>query len=414
MRLRMLLSGALLAAMTWIVPADAQRGPPGVDNWEFLGQKTGGFGNEGDSILIQQNEDWHRDRAYTKLRFTAEGNDVTLNGLRLVYINGHSEDLPVDRQIRRGTALVVDLPGERSYLRQIDMRYRSGVGISFGSGGLRLAQGSITVHGEKALRRPPPPPPPPPIAERVVSRPGWAEIDRQSFSRQDDRVELRGGRGDGRFGQIKLRAGDRMEVRAIAVRFRNNEVQHIRVDQRLEAGEETRALDLEGDLRGIAQVTVNLEPRRRPGNSDITLLGIARPANNDARGPERGGNDRYTSRGWQFLGEQTVGFQGDRDEITVNQNEDFYRNRRFRTLHFVAEGNDVYLNDVRVFYINGFSEDFRVDRMLPANSDFALDLRGERGFIKTIVMNYRSRPSFNGRATMKVFGESAGGPKPRL
>jgi hypothetical protein len=394
MRLRFLVLCLLaLSGLALLPSAHAQRGP-GYDPWEFLGQKTGGFGQDGDSILINQNEDWHRDRAYRKLRFTAEGNDVELTGLRLIYINGYAENVPIERRIPRGQSLIVDLPGERSYLRQIDMRYRSGIGIQFGSGGIRFAQGSITVHGERAVR--------PREPDRLPTGARWSEIDTQTYDRRGDRVEFRSDRGDGRFGQIRLRAvRDRADIRNALVRFRNGEVQNIRVDQRLEEGEETRALDLEGDLRAIDRVVVNLEPRRRPGRSEMALLGVAREGR-----PGPGGGDRYAQRGWTFLGEQTVGFQNDRDEIEVRQDDNWFRDRRFNRLHVIAEGNDVYMNSVRIFYRNGYSEDFRFDRMIPAGSDLPLDLRGDRSYIKTIVMNYRSRPSFSGRATMKVYGES--------
>ena len=36
------------------------------------------------------------------------------------------------------------------------------------------------------------------------------------------------------------------------------------------------------------------------------------------------------------LGEKDVGFGVDRDVIRIGQGEDWYRDRRFRTLHFIA------------------------------------------------------------------------------
>ena len=57
---------------------------------------------------------------------------------------------------------------------------------------------------------------------------------------------------------------------------------------------------------------------------------------------------RWSDRGdrdgeWILLGEKTVGFRVDRDVIGIGQSEDWYRDRAFRRLHLVAEGNDIHL-----------------------------------------------------------------------
>lgn len=392
MRLRWLAAAAfgLIAA---IAPVQAQRGPGG-DNWEMLGRQTVGFGTDRDSIRISENESFFRDKAFKTLRFAAEGNDVNLISITLVYINGYSEELRVDRTIRRGGDLVVDLPGERSYLRQIDMRYRGGVGLSIGGGGIRLQQATVSVYGERASRRPPPGPEP--------SRPlGWIEVDTRTVSLQDNRVEFRSSRGDGRFGQMKIRAeNESINLRGVSIRFRNGEVQRERLEQRLERGQETRPIDLSGDRRNVESVIVDLEPRRRPGRATLSLLATERPGRDDGPAP-----DRYAARGLVLLGEQTVGFTADRDIIQVNDPGDARRERPYRALHLVAERNDIYMRSARVVYMNGYTEDFRVDRMLRAGTDTTIDLRGERAFVRQIELSYRSRPSFRGQAVMKVYGE---------
>ena len=62
---------------------------------------------------------------------------------------------------------------------------------------------------------------------------------------------------------------------------------------------------------------------------------------------------------------------------------------------------------IRVVYLNGSVEDYRTDRMIRAGADLAVDLPGSRSYIKEIQMTYRSRPGYDGKATMKVFGEPA-------
>ena len=115
--------------------------------------------------------------------------------------------------------------------------------------------------------------------------------------------------------------------------------------------------------------------------------------------------DPYTARGWVPLGEKTVGFRVDRDIITVGQSEEWFRDRAFRRLHLVAERSEIRMIALRVIYLNGFAEDIRLDQLIPAGGDLAVDLRGDRSFIRQIEMTYRARPSFRGRAVIKVYGE---------
>jgi hypothetical protein len=133
-------------------------------------------------------------------------------------------------------------------------------------------------------------------------------------------------------------------------------------------------------------------------------------------GKDDGRGDRGDRSEWILLGEKTVRFKVDRDVIVVGHSDDWYKNRGFRRLHLVAENNDIHLMAVRLVYMNGFDEDFPVDRLIRDGQDQPIDLRGERKYLKRIEMIYRSRPSFDGRAVMKVYGEPArfGGPPGQL
>jgi hypothetical protein len=115
-----------------------------------------------------------------------------------------------------------------------------------------------------------------------------------------------------------------------------------------------------------------------------------------------------------LLGEKQVGFRVDRDAVAINHPADWYRDRAFRRLHLMAERADIHLMSVRLVYMNGFYEDFAVDRLIREGREEQIDLRGERKYLQRIEMVYRSRPSFEGRAIMKVYGEPArfGGPGP--
>ena len=108
---------------------------------------------------------------------------------------------------------------------------------------------------------------------------------------------------------------------------------------------------------------------------------------------------------WQLLGEKRVGFRVDRDVVRINQPEEWFRTRAFRRIHLIAEGSDIHLINVRLVYLNGYGEDFRVDRLIQDGEDMPIELRGDRSFLREIEFTYRARPSFAGQAIMRIFGE---------
>jgi hypothetical protein len=207
--------------------------------WVLLGEQRVGLNVDRDVIRIGLAEGWFRERAFRALHFFAERNDVHLIRLGLRYFNGYSEEMDVDRIIRRGGRLAVDLPGTRSYIQEIELIYRSREG-----GGRAL----VKVYGEPA---------------RFADRP-----------------------------------------------------------------------------------------------------------------------DRVIPREWDLLGEQRVGFEVDRDVINVRYGEDWYRDRRYRALRFVVDRNDVEMRRIRVTYFNDYQEEIEVNRVIPRDSDLAVDLRGERSYIR--------------------------------
>ena len=398
MKLEMMAVGLALA-LGLSAPAQAQR-PDG--KWELLGEQKVGFGVDRDVINVGQSEEYFRSKAYRSLRFVAQGGEVKMKRVRLVYLNGSDEELQFEKTLSPGEQINVELRGERSYLSKIEMFYGAKFGVSFGQGGLKLNQPSIKVFGENVWRRREPEPPPPPI---VAPRSGWPEIGRTRFDRTEDRAEVDIGHRDGRVGQIRLRLeGEPITLKELRIRFRNGENQIVTLDKQLTPGEETRAIDLDGDKRRIERIILKLEPRKRPGPVEVMVLGQEEPGNEDRTVVDRG-----YRRSWIPLGEQSVGFGIDRDVIKIGQSEEWYRNRGFDKLHFVAGGNDVHMIAVRVVYLNGASEDYRIDQMIRAGSDLAVDLPGSRSYLREIQMTYRSRPGFAGQATMKVYGE----PPPR-
>ena len=406
MQLKALALGLTLA-LAAVVPAQAQRGGGG-GNWELLGENQVNLGNDRDVIRLNHDENFYRNKAYRRLRFEADGGEVRMKSVRLVYLNGHAEDVDVSRTLRPGQEIDLDLRGERSYLRQIEMNYSAKLGLSLGGGGIRLNQATVRVFGENVRGGPPPSPPSPPYAGRPGGGGrGFDEINRSRFDRRDGRVYVAVGRREGRFGQIRLKnlSDDRIEITEVVAEYGNGERQRVRMSDRLAPGEQTAPIDLEGDQRFLKGVTVNLEPRRRGGPAEIALLGSERPGR-DTDGPRPGaGGYRPSNSAWKLLGQSAVGSRGDTDVIRVAQGGDFYRDRGLDKLHFVSENADVHLMSIRVVYENGYGESIQINRLIRAGSELAVDLPGRRSFLREIEVTQRKLPGQRGRALVSVYGE---------
>ena len=244
------LAGALLV-LAVAGDASAQRRDRDRD-WILLGEKSVGFRVDRDVIRISHAEDWYRDRSFRRLHLVAEGNDIHLMGIRLVYFNGFGEEYRVDRLLREGDDQVVELRGDRSFLRQIEMTYRSRPGFG--------GQAVMKVYGEPTRRGPgdgPPPIGPGAGGDRGDrDRADWTELGCQRVSLfNKDRDSIRVGRREGRFKAIRLHVrGADVEVFDVRVIYANGAPDDLPVKHFLRQGERSRPLDLRGWERSIDRV----------------------------------------------------------------------------------------------------------------------------------------------------------------
>jgi len=240
------LGAVLVVAGSLTTDALAQRRDRGVDReWVLLGEREVDFRVDRDVIDIRQAEDWYRDRAFRELHFVATGNDVHMLDVRLVYFNGYAEDLRIDRLIRRGEQLPLNLRGDRSFVRRIEMVYRTRPNFR--------GKAVVKVYGEPARRAPPPPPL---AAVSPGGRGTWVELGCQQVSLfKKDRDSVNVGRREGRFKAIRLHVrGADVEILDLTVVYGNGEPDKLEVRQFLREGERTRPLDLKGWERAIKQV----------------------------------------------------------------------------------------------------------------------------------------------------------------
>jgi hypothetical protein len=243
------LAGALVLAV-WAADANAQRPERRYDpDWVLLGEKEVGFRVDRDTINIGHREDWYRERRFRQLRFVADRSDVHMISIRLFYLNGFSENFRVDRLIRDGEDLPLDLRGERSFIRSIEMVYRSRPDFR--------GQAIIRVFGEPSRRGPPGPP----SSGGFPGRDEWVELGCQNVSLfRSDRDSIRVGRREGRFKAIRLHARNAdVEVRSVTVIYANGEPDNLPTRHFLRRGGHTPPMDLRGYERRIERVDMTYQ-----------------------------------------------------------------------------------------------------------------------------------------------------------
>jgi hypothetical protein len=89
----------------------------------LLGRRTVDAEMDSDTINVSQSEEWYRTRGFKALRLEVENNDLRIKGIRLVYLNGHIEEIPIKQRIHAGHDYWHRLRGERKFITQIVIFY---------------------------------------------------------------------------------------------------------------------------------------------------------------------------------------------------------------------------------------------------------------------------------------------------
>jgi hypothetical protein len=393
---------ALVAVMT-ALPASA-RGPE--RDWVLLGEQRVGFRVDRDVINVGDGN-----ARFSQLRIMAENNDVHLINLRLVYQNGYAEDLKVDQLLRAGVeALPVDLRGERSYLKQIEMTYRARPSFE----GRAVVKVYGELRGERGRGGP----------DRPVAGGDFETIDTQRVGRDDDGTAVFDlGRRDGRFSAIRFAAVDGgIRIRSVRVTYGNGETQTVDVGDRLDEGDQTKVIDLEGERRFIRRVEVQARTRRSTrGPASIALLGrkdseyrgrdrdrddrADRGRDRDERGDRGRDRDDMFERGrkeeWITLGMQKANMLGaDTDVFNVGREAGL-----FKAIRVVVEKQDVRFLGMTIVYGNGEREDVPLSGVVRAGeTSQPFDLKGRERFIESVSFKYRAKLSLRGSARVTVQG----------
>jgi len=219
----------LLGAMATDVSAQAQGSA-----WVELGCRTVSFSVDRDVVRVGRKEG-----RFKALRVLARGGDVEMLDLKVIYGNGEPEDISVRHILRRGgRTQAFDLRGWERSIAQVEMVYRAVPNY-------RGREAVVCVEGLPGYGR----------SAAPASAGAWVDLGCRTVAFSVDRDILRVGRREGRFKAIRLnaRSGD-VEILNVKVTYANGEPDELQVSHVLRRGGYTRALDLRGRDRNIAQV----------------------------------------------------------------------------------------------------------------------------------------------------------------
>lgn len=106
------------------------------------------------------------------------------------------------------------------------------------------------------------------------------------------------------------------------------------------------------------------------------------------------------ARDWQLLGQRSVRFLTDRDEIPVTAARGAFRRIKLRVLDAAVE-----FIQVEIMFSNGDRMDVPVRSLIRAGGETrAIDLPGRERFIRKVMLVYKTRPGARERATVELWG----------
>ncbi|MGH7126104.1 MAG: hypothetical protein ACREFI_17140, partial [Stellaceae bacterium] len=121
----LLVAVPLLAGEAAADPRDhdrgADRGGPDRGDWELLGQQKVGFGVDHDTIRVGRHEG-----RFAKIALEVRDSDVEILSLKVFFVHGPPQDVPVRQFIRKGQRTrPLDLIGDDRGIDRIDLVYKS-------------------------------------------------------------------------------------------------------------------------------------------------------------------------------------------------------------------------------------------------------------------------------------------------
>ncbi len=231
---------------------------------------------------------------------------------------------------------------------------------------------------------------------------GWHKIAEKKvdFSRDRDEFTVMGA---DRFASLKLFVnGAAISIYDLEVYFENDTKQVIEVRSPIKAGGESKKFDLAGTERKIKKIVLVYKtiPNQKEEKASVEIWGMKTneiPVKSNVEMPGMVVSDRT---GWHKMGERTINWKMDHDEILVIGAD------RFASIKFVAAFASIDLKSVEVVYESGDSQKIILNNPIMVGTESkVIDLNGGERRIKKIVFLYKTLANQNTeKALVEVWG----------
>jgi hypothetical protein len=369
--------------------------PPQWDSrgWTMLGEQVVSGRVDRDSITVGRYEG-----RFSKLTLVVLDSELELQDFTIHFADRTRYEPRVQHYFRENARTrVIDLPPNGGLINRIDLKYRNLPG-----GG----RARVQVWGYKVADGPGPGPAP----GQVWDSRGWEMLGEQTVSGRVDRDRITVGREAGRFSKLMVVVLDsELELIDMEVVFRRGQSFRPTVAQYFRGNTRTRAIELPAGYRGGERTIehIDFKYRNLPGGGRARVQVWGYQGGFVPAGPGPGAGPApaqvWDSKGWELLGEQTVGGRVDRDRITVGR-----AMGKFSQLMVVVLDSELEMLDMEVVFRRGqpfrpaISQYFRESSRTRA-IELPAGYRGGERTIEHIDFKYRNLPG-GGRARVQVWG----------
>lgn len=224
----------------------------------------------------------------------------------------------------------------------------------------------------------------------------WELLGERKVGVKTDRDVIYVTRSEGMFNRLKFSVHHRgIEILDVKVHFSNGDVYDVEIRKFIEAGGETRTLDLPGTARVIKKVEFVYKSRGRlPGRATVRLWGRHAEVVEEIA-------ERTETSDWELLGERLVDHGLDRDVIPVTVTEG-----TFRKIKLAIRSRKIELLDLKIYFGNGDVQDVSVRRIIQAGGETrVIDIEGTNRVIRKVTFWYKTIGKAPGRATIRLWGK---------
>ncbi|MBL0064767.1 MAG: hypothetical protein IPP38_07030 [Bacteroidetes bacterium] len=223
---------------------------------------------------------------------------------------------------------------------------------------------------------------------------GWHKIGERTVDFKKDRDEVMVMVAD-RFSALQFKVDEAaIELVSIEVYYESGDKQDLALRTRLNAGESSRVIDLNGGERNLKKVVFVYKTLANAKDEKAHVEIWGQKTNLDKQGKAEASSMQAPSvvlsdkKGWHKIGSRSVDFVRDHDEFVVVGAD------RFASIQFRVSEASIQLISLEVFYESGDNQKIAVNSpVLNGTASKIIDLNGGERSLKKIVFEYKTIPN---------------------